>query len=170
VIDAVAAQGIDITDLSQEELMSLADITASIEIDASQERVWQTLTQAGLVEHWLGCVGFRPEIGALFYMQSNPQKRAANDATGATHCELELLQPPTLMRFSWFVPEFPETYVDIVVAPNSAAGCTVRLQHSGWDQFTPIDVQAIYDGLSAGWRSFGLPGLKRVAEGPVQRT
>ncbi len=142
----------------------LADIDQSIEIDAPQARVWQALTEAGLVEQWLGCIGFRPEPGALFYMQPDPAKRAAGDISGSTHCELEALEPPRLMSFTWFMPGTPKTLVCIELVPAGETRTVARLVHSGWERFDPEDVRAVRDMLDGGWSSFVLPGLKRISE------
>lgn len=141
----------------------LTDISESIQVDAGRERVWTCLTSEGLVEQWLGCLGFRPVVGTLFHMQPDPAKRASGDVEGATHCELEALEAPELMRFSWFMPGTPKTHVTIELS-DSAGGTLVRLRHSGWDQFDEDEVRRVHAMLAGGWKSFVLPGLKRVAE------
>jgi uncharacterized protein YndB with AHSA1/START domain len=145
-------------------MMQLADIEHGIRIEAPRARVWTVLTEPGLVEQWLGCIGYRAEIGALFYMQHDPAKRAAGDVTGATHCELEALDAPERMVFSWFVPGTPKTQVTIVLTDNEDGSTTAQLAHSGWDRFEPETIRQIRDMLDGGWSSFVLPGLKRVAE------
>jgi uncharacterized protein YndB with AHSA1/START domain len=142
----------------------LSDIVATIDIDASRERVWTALTTAGLVEEWLGCIGFAAEPGHLFYMQPDPAKRAAGDVEGATHCEVEDVEPPGRLRFSWFLPGTPKTHVTISVQERDSGRSFVRLLHDGWDQFDPEQMRGIRDMLAGGWTSFVLPGLKRVAE------
>lgn len=141
----------------------LTDISESIEIEAGRPRVWAALTGEGLVEEWLGCIGFRAVVGTLFYMQPDPGKRASGDVGGATHCQLEELEEPDRIRFSWFLPGTPKTQVTIELA-ESAGGTLVRLRHSGWDQFAAEDVRSIHAMLAAGWKSHVLPALKRVAE------
>ncbi|MBS0295713.1 MAG: SRPBCC domain-containing protein [Proteobacteria bacterium] len=141
----------------------LDNIVCQVEITASPERVWQVMTGPGLVEEWLGCMGFEAKLGVVFYMQPDGAKRAAGDVSGATHCELEALEPPSLMRFSWYMPGTPKTHVELRAEPAGGA-VRVSLVHSGWDQFEPDQVRAIRDMLDGGWRSFVLPGLKRVAE------
>jgi uncharacterized protein YndB with AHSA1/START domain len=141
----------------------LTDISESIQIEASRARVWTVLTGEGLVEEWLGCFGFRPVVGTLFYMQPDPAKRESGDVEGATHCELEALEVPERMRFSWFMPGTPKTRVTIELS-DSAGGTLVRLRHGGWEQFDEEEVRSIHAMLAGGWKSFVLPGLKRVAE------
>ncbi len=140
------------------------DIVASIDIGASVERVWQAMTGEGLVEQWLGCLGYRAEIGQVFYMQQDREKHARGDASGATHCELLALEPPRRMVFSWFLPGTPTTEVEILLVPV-ANGTRAELRHRGWHQFEGDQIKAIRDMLAGGWSSFVLPQLKRAAEG-----
>ena len=143
--------------------MTLPSIEHSILIEASRQRVWAVLTSEGLVEQWLGCIGFTGEIGSTFYMQPDSAKRAKGDVSGATHCELLQLDPPTSMTFSWFMPGTPKTEVEIRLDGEGDI-TTASLVHSGWDQFNDDDVRSIHGMLEGGWRSFVLPGLKRIAE------
>lgn len=149
-------------------MTALPPIEHSITIRASKERVWETLTEPSLVEQWLGCLGFKPQLGTLFYMQPDPQKRATGDIEGATHCEVEALEAPDRLRFSWFMPGTPKTNVEILLTENADHSTTVSLVHSGWDQFNPDDVRGIRDMLDGGWSSFVLPALKRVSETSAQ--
>ena len=141
----------------------IKDIEQTILIDAPVERVWRAMTAEGMVEQWLGCIGYRAELGHVFHMQPDPARRAAGDVTGATHCELLRLDAPHELAFSWYYPETPRTEVSIRLSP--AGGRTrVELVHSGWDQFDAAQIGAIRDALEGGWSSFVLPQLKRVAE------
>lgn len=139
------------------------DIERSIEIGAPIEHVWQVMTSDGMVDQWLGCLGYRAEIGHVFYMQPDPAKRAQGNMSGATHCELLRLDPPSLMVFSWYFPETPSTHVSIRLSPIGNR-TWVELVHGGWDQFDEAQIGAIRDALDGGWRSFVLPQLKQVAE------
>ena len=141
----------------------IEDIVAGIEIAASPERVWEVMTSAGLVEQWLGCIGYEAEIGHVFYMQPDHAKRAAGDTNGATHCALLALEPPRRMLFSWYFPDTPHTHVEIVLTA-AGAGTQVTLRHSGWAQFSGEEIRGIRDALAGGWGGFVLPGLKRAAE------
>lgn len=141
----------------------IQQIEASIAIAVAPARVWQVLTGEGLVEQWLGCLGYKAEIGHVFYMQPDAAKRAAGDVSGATHCELLALDPPREMRFSWYFPDTPRTHVTIRLT-GTADGTQVDLLHDGWDQFDDEQIRAIRDMLAGGWASYVLPQLKRVAE------
>jgi uncharacterized protein YndB with AHSA1/START domain len=142
----------------------IEDIWQSIDIAAPPERVWQVLTGEGLVEQWLGCMGYKAEIGHVFYMQQDAAKRAAGDTSGATHCELIALEPPRHMVFSWYYPDMPKTEV-LITLEAAEGGTRVALVHTGWDQYDGDQIKAIRDALAGGWGSYVLPQLKRVAEG-----
>lgn len=146
-------------------MTALPDIACSIEIAAPIARVWTTLTDEGLVEHWLGCLGFRAQVEHVFHMQPDEARRQAGDIEGATHCEVLELTAPDRMRFSWYVPDYPKTEVEIALTANPDGTTTARLTHSGWDQFDPDALRGIHQMLDGGWRSAVLPGLKQVAEG-----
>lgn len=145
-------------------MTTLQDIEHAITIARPRTVVWTAMTEAGLVEEWLGCLNFRPEIGATFYMQPDPARRAAGDIAGATHCELEALDAPARMRFSWFMPGTPKTHVELTLREDGPQSTSVRLVHTGWDQFDADQIRAIRDMLDGGWSSYVLPGLKRTAE------
>ncbi|MGZ8281747.1 MAG: SRPBCC family protein [Allosphingosinicella sp.] len=141
----------------------IADIVQSIEIDAPIERVWFVLTEQGMVEQWLGCLGYKPQIGRVFYMQPDSARRQAGNVEGATHCQLLALDPPHELRFSWYYPDMPKTEVSIRLTV-SGDGTRAELVHRGWDQFDEHQIGAIRDALEGGWKSFVLPGLKSVVE------
>ena len=145
-------------------MTTLSDIDQTIDIAASPERVWLVMTEEGMVEAWLGCLGYRCEVGHTFYMQNDAAKRATGDISGATHCQLLAREPPRRLAFSWFFPGTPKTEVAITLESKDG-GTRVRLTHSGWDQFDADQIRAIRDGLEGGWSSFVLPQLKRVSEG-----
>ena len=142
----------------------LLPIIAEVSIDAPIERVWEVMTSEATVPDWLGCLGYRREVGATFYMQQDPALRAKADVSGATNCTVALLQKPHKFNFSWFVPGTPETMVQISVFSEGPSRTFVRLMHEGWDQFPADAVQGFYDQLKSDWSGAVLPMLKRVAE------
>jgi uncharacterized protein YndB with AHSA1/START domain len=141
----------------------LGSIVEEVEIARPIEGVWRTLTER--TPEWLGCLRYRGELGALFYMQQDRAKAAAGDVSGATHCQILTLDPPHLFRFSWFVPGYPSTFVSFRLEAIDAQATRVRFTHEGWEQFPPDAVSDMRAMLAGGWKSFVLPALKRVAEG-----
>lgn len=140
----------------------LAPIAERIVIEADQAKVWRIMTEE--TPRWLGCMRYEPRVGAVFFMQQDRARAAADDIAGATHCEILALEAPALFRFSWFVPATPATFVSLRLAALGPGLTEVTLMHEGWDQFPPDAVRAIYEALSGGWRSFVLPSLKAAGE------
>lgn len=143
---------------------ALAPIREEIEIAASVEKVWRTLTEATHVSVWLGCMRYEARVGALFYMQQDGAKRVADDISGATHCEILALDAPTLFKFSWFMPGTPATFVSFMLSPAAPGRTRLVFEHVGWEQFPADAIRPIRDMLAGGWASFVLPGLKRAVE------
>ena len=138
-------------------------IEQSICIHAAPERVWRFLTEPEHVAHWLGCMRYKKVIGHVFYMQQDASKREQDDIEGATHCEILKLEEPRRFAFSWYLPSTPATEVQITLEPDGE-NTRVTLTHRGWDQFDAEAIRQIRDALAGGWKSFVLPGLKRVVE------
>lgn len=141
----------------------IEDIQASIDIAAPVERVWAVLTGEGLVEQWLGCQRFKAELGHVFYMQPDAARRRAEDITGATHCQIEAMEPPRRFVFSWYLPGQPKTVVELTLEAM-LGGTRASLVHAGWNQFDEADVRAAHDALVSGWNGYCLPNLKRLSE------
>lgn len=142
------------------------DVLSIIEVATPRERVWETLTRPDLVVQWLGCLGFRPEAGHIFYLQPDRARRLDGDVTGAIACRIEVLDAPRRLSFSWGFPDVPDTFVDIRLR-RIPGGTHVRLIHSGWDQFEERETEAMRGGLGQAWHAVALPALKAVAEGPA---
>ena len=108
----------------------IEDIEGAIEIAAPVERVWTVLTGEGLVEQWLGCLRFKPQVGHVFYMQQDNAKRMRGDISGAVHCAVETLEPPNRFVFSWYYPDMPKTRVTVTLEATSE-GTRASLVHTG---------------------------------------
>lgn len=140
----------------------IPEIEAVIEIEAPPARAWRALIEPDLVESWLGALGYFPKLGRVFYMQPDAKKRDAGDIEGATHCQIDVLEPQRRLRFSWYYPETPKTYVTLTLTPIPG-GTHVALVHAGWEPFGP-DVRPIRDALADGWSGNALPQLKALVE------
>ena len=128
-------------------MTKLADICCLITIDATRERTWTVLTTPAFVQAWLGCTGFVPEVGSLFHMQPDPERRAAGSTEGATHCVIKAIEPPDRLRFSWFLPGTPETDAGIALpgpaegGPSwSAASCVAAAWELARSEAAPDDL------------------------------
>ncbi len=142
----------------------LPPIREGIIVDAPLEKTWRIMTSPQTVPRWLGCLNYEGKVGSVFFMQQDQTKAKAGDTSGATHCEILALDAPTYFRFSWFVPGFPATFINMRLEAVSPTQTRVMFEHEGWDQFPADMIRTIYDGLSGGWRSFVLPNLKRETE------
>ena len=138
-------------------------IEHSISINATPDRVWVFLTEPEYVSQWLGCMRYEKALGHVFYMQQDASKRKVDDIQGATHCEILALEKPKKFSFSWYFPDTPATEVHILLKPVGKK-TDVTLIHKGWDKFDAKVIRDIRDALEGGWKSFVLPGLKRVVE------
>jgi uncharacterized protein YndB with AHSA1/START domain len=143
----------------------LLPIVAEIGIDAPIDKVWDALTSETTVPQWLGAIDYKAETGTTFFLQQDPDKRAARDTDGATWCDVVLLQKPEKFDFSWYVPGTEATMVQISLFSEGPNRTFVRLLHDGWDDFERDAIEDFYEALAAGWKTDALPALKRVAEG-----
>ena len=142
----------------------IEDIALSIEVSAPRSRVWKDMTDTDRVPLWLGCMNYEKRVGHVFFMQQDPDKRAAGDIDGATHCEILGLKEPDRFVFSWYFPDMPKTYVTITLRDLDGARTAVKFVHSGWEAFSGPEIRSIRDALQGGWNSFVLPGLKKLCE------
>lgn len=139
------------------------DVTSIIEVAAPREQVWRALTDPALLSRWMGCLGFAPAAGHIFYLQPDRARRMAGDATDAIACRIEVLDAPRRISFSWGFPDVPDTWVDIRLR-RIPGGTHVRLVHSGWDQFDDRETEDVRGGMGHAWHSVALPRLRQVAE------
>ena len=141
---------------------TLEPIVEEVMIERPIEHVWRTLTER--TPEWLGCMRYRKEIGATFYMQQDRSKAAVDDVGGAAHCKILALDAPHLFRFSWFMPGTPSTFVSLRLEAIGDHQTRVHFSHDGWQFFPPDEIRAIRAALAGGWKSFVMPSLKRMAE------
>ncbi len=144
---------------------ALPSILETIEIAADSQQVWRVLTDEDSTPAWLGCMRYKSQVGAIFYMQPDQAKAKAGDVSGATHCEILALEPSALFKFSWFLPGMAPTFVSIRLEATGPRATRVVLEHEGWDKFPADQIKPIRDMLVGGWKSFVLPNLRRACEG-----
>ncbi len=117
--------------------MKIPAIKHVILLDSPIQRVWQALTTPEEVTHWLGAIGFAPQIGHEFYFQVEPHHLA----------------------FTWYVAGLPKTLVTFTLR-EAGAQTELTLEHTGWDQLPPF-IAPIRDELDLGWRDGVLPNLRQ---------
>ncbi len=142
----------------------LSPIVAETRINAPIAHAWTVLTSSATVPAWLGCLNYWGEEGSTFHMQQDRAKWASGDITGATHCDIVLMQAPHKFNFTWHVPGTPKTTVEISLFSEGVSQSFARLVHSGWEQFPVAEVAGIHQALTAGWRDSVLPHFKAAAE------
>ena len=140
------------------------DIWSVIEVAAPRELVWQAATHPAFVTQWMGCLRFARVVGHVFYLQPDRGRREADDVADAIACRIESLDEPRRFAFRWAFPDVPETFVDLRLR-NIPGGTHVKLTHSGWEQFDPVETREVREGLARAWHAVALPRLKQVAEG-----
>ncbi|MDX1570582.1 MAG: SRPBCC domain-containing protein [Xanthomonadales bacterium] len=145
-------------------MTKLPDLQETVVLAASQATAWKLLTDESYVPRWLGCMQYEARVGHVFFMQPDPDKRAAASIEGATHCEILALNEPDEFRFSWFLPGTPRTWVRFRLEAAGASETRVHFSHGGWDRFDAEQIRQIYDALAQGWTSAVLPNLVRLAE------
>ena len=145
-------------------MTALPNIEHKLTMNAPLTRAWRVLTDERLVPLWLGCMRYRAEVGATFYMQQDAAKREGDDIEGATHCTVLELDEYRGFRFSWFLPGTPETEVAFTLRKLGDNQTEVTFCHSGWGQFDPDQIRQIHEALSGGWISYVLPALQQVVE------
>lgn len=142
----------------------LPSIIEEITIARDARRVWEIMTSDESVPIWLGCMRYTRALGHVFYMQQDESKAKAGDISGATQCEILALEEPSLFKFSWFLPDFPPTFVSFRLEAIAGGSTRVIFTHEGWDKFPADQIKPIRDMLSGGWKGFVLPALKKAAE------
>lgn len=142
----------------------LLPIIAEVQINAPIANVWEVMTGPAHVPGWLGCLNYTGQVGSTFHMQPDRAKAQAGDISGATHCDVVLLQQPHKLNFSWYMPGTPATLVELSLFSEGPDKSFVRLVHSGWDAFPASAVKGFHEQLTAGWRMGVLPNLKTAAE------
>lgn len=135
--------------------MTIRAIKHVVLLDAPIQRVWQALTTPEEVTHWLGAIGFAPQIGHAFHFQVEPR----GEWDGKTYSEIAENNPPRRLAFTWYVPGLPKTMVTFTLR-EAGTQTELTLEHTGWEQLPPF-VAPIRDELDLGWRDGVLPNLRR---------
>src|SRR5438309_2185246 len=103
--------------------------------DPTRRAVYERLARgelavSELLASWLMPNDRRPVVGHRFTMRAQPQ----GGWDGVVHCEVQIVEPPSLLRYSWRGGSGDvETLLDSVVTwrltPTAAGGTLLRLEH-----------------------------------------
>jgi uncharacterized protein YndB with AHSA1/START domain len=115
------------------------------------EKIWRTLTTAGLIEEWLMPNDFLPAIGHRFTFRTKPM----GNWDGVVHCEVLTLEPNRLLRYSWIGgsddnAQYGSKLESVVTwtLTVEGEGTRLRMEHEGfrspWNDFA-------YEMMSPGW-------------------
>jgi uncharacterized protein YndB with AHSA1/START domain len=121
-------------------------------VDAAPARVWQTLTEPGLLARWWAPGDIAPRVGHLFHLDM--------PGWGRVPCEvLEVVEQERL------VYTFNATWTLTWRLVPEGRGTRLLLEHTGFDLQQKRDRDAL-DRMGPGWRDVVLPRLADVAADP----
>ena len=90
----------------------------------------RVMTEATTVSLGVGCMNYEARPGHTFHMQPDAAKRAENDVSGATHCDITALSKP-LFAFTWYMPGTPKTNVSFRLTSIGPKTTWVDFAHDG---------------------------------------
>lgn len=134
------------------ELAATRSLIVEREMPHPPEKVWRALTQGALLEEWLMRSDFAPSVGRRFNFRAEPTPYW----DGVVECEVLLVQPPSLLSYSWNAAGGLRTVVTWTLMPTKS-GVLLRLEQSG---FAPGE-ERNYQGAVYGWQR-NLANLERV--------
>ena len=121
-------------------------------VDAAPARVWQTLTDPGLLARWWAPGDIAPRVGHRFHL----------DMPGWGQVPCEVLEVVERERM---VYTFNATWTLTWRLVPEGRGTRLLLEHTGFDLQDKRDRDAL-DRMGPGWRDVVLPRLAEVAAGP----
>jgi uncharacterized protein YndB with AHSA1/START domain len=118
-------------------------IVVDYDLPQAPSKVWQALTDSGLLASWLMPNDFRAEVGHRFTFRTQP--RPGFD--GVIQCEVLAVELHKRLSYNWRGGAL-DTTVTWTLSPTPSGGTALHLEHSG---FTAADGFA-FEGLGKGWR------------------
>ena len=91
-----------------------------------REKVWRAITDARALSEWLMPNDFEPRVGHRFTFQTDP----APGFDGIVHCEVQELNPPTQLVFTWVGG--PVDTVVTFTLDEVAGGTRLRMRQIGF--------------------------------------
>jgi uncharacterized protein YndB with AHSA1/START domain len=122
-------------------------ISREYELPFPPAKVWRALIEPELLARWLMNTELRPAVGQSFTFTLEPTPWW----DGIVHCEVLELEREKRLSYTWRSgPESSplDTVVTWTLAPTSAGGTWLALEHSG---FVPGN-QFAFDGAAKGWQ------------------
>jgi uncharacterized protein YndB with AHSA1/START domain len=134
-------------------------IKTSVTIDAPADSVFQALTEADALEHWLATkVESDASTGGRFRYEFEFDDPGQNNVQEGEYLAVEDSRRVTV---PWRFPFSPkETTVDYLVR-GEGTGTRLDFTHSGFEEGEPWD--GAYERFTGGWQMF-LEGLKSYVE------
>jgi uncharacterized protein YndB with AHSA1/START domain len=134
-----------------EDFMAFPDqISRTVEIAASPDKVWAALTTAEGLAAWFGNeaeIDLRP--GGSAWMKWSHGHKA--------EMRVERIEEPSVFGFTWHIYGLPDedprrTYVEFTLEPVGT-GTRLTVVESGFAQLPDDDYNKAYDGNTQGWAS-----------------
>jgi len=126
-----------------------------------RELVWQSLTDPELIAAWLMPNDFRPELGHVFTLRTDP----APGFDGIVHCRVLALEPLHRMRWAWrggaIDTEVSFELSDTIVLSRPATRLIV--EHSGFEGVPAVLTSLILQAGSRRIYGTRLPAVLRAA-------
>ena len=126
------------------------DIIHDFHLRQPPARVWAALTDAVSMSKWLMPTDFQPILGHRFTFRRDPIPQIGFD--GVAHCEVQVLQPPSRLEFS-----FVGGHLDTVVRFHLRAegtGTHLHFEHAGFDLQDPVQAFS-FKAMGSGWAGLG---------------
>jgi uncharacterized protein YndB with AHSA1/START domain len=133
-------------------VVTIADVTQTIDVNAPRERVWELLTDpAELPRWWPDAAELEPRVGGRVVLSFGP-----GDVTG----EVTSWEPPNRLAFTWEASNMPSVLLHVTFTVDDLGGGRSRVcvVHSGFAD-APSEAR---DAVMGGWAHF-LPRLAEAA-------
>jgi uncharacterized protein YndB with AHSA1/START domain len=132
--------------------MTAADVTQTVDVDASLERIWELLTDpAELPRWWPDAAELEPRVGGRVVLAFGP-----GDVTG----KVTSWDPPRRLGFTWEASNMPGVRLHVTFTVEDLGGgrSRVGVVHSGFAE-APTHAR---EAVAGGWSHF-LPRLADAA-------
>ncbi|MET4561192.1 uncharacterized protein YndB with AHSA1/START domain [Lysinibacillus parviboronicapiens] len=135
----------------------IKNIIKTVTLNASIDKVWDSVTDAEKLGTWFMPNDFQPIVGHEFTLQS---------PFGPSPCKVEQVDAPYFVRFTWDTDGWFVTFELEQVGEQT----TFTLTHGGWKEASHIipkaqmSAQAVREKMDGGWTMIIDKRLKEVVE------